>query len=644
MVDSGPPVPKTISHYRIVRRIGAGAMGQVFEATDRRDRSRVAIKLMWPNLAADPDFRERFAREAHVASLLTSPYVVTVRQFGFEGGWPFIVMDYVDGESLAGVLKHGPLPEEEAIRLAGDIARALEAAHVRQVVHRDIKPENILIARDGRAMVADFGVARDPAGSGTATGAFVGNATYGAPEQARGQADYRSDQYAFGAVLYHMLTGRPPFSGTFYELMRQHEVAPIPAEPLATVAPPLRAIVQRCMSKDPASRFASPGELVVAIGSLRRAVSRPGAIASGSPQPAGASAGGAHLAPPAVSNPGSAPSDGPPLATTRVAVDARSNTPPAPAAASLPGGATGGVRATIDPAIPIAIAGAATVLVAFFAVSASSGYGSETRMVNFIGEADTGGASRLAHAWWTIVPLALAIVATAVMAFRTGERRWLAAATGAAFAIVIFELMGWYGLATRYDGHLALRPITGFSTYKDFREPAFPIMTAGALVAAAPGVLQFSRARRPDPFVVGMFACGLLIVATFFLAPGAVAFDHRWTVAALADDYYTASQANAWWVIPFAAVGIMGAPVAAALGRISVWKAMFIGAAAAAVVVVAEFIGFRGNVFGAPFEWAPITGFVPDQETTFPAFPLMTAAAGMAMAIAIAHAARPGRR
>jgi serine/threonine-protein kinase len=268
------PIPAVLKHYALGRRIGSGGMGTVFEAADRRDGSRVAVKLLHPELAnADVSFRERFQREAHLAALLRSPYTVQLLDYGFEQGYLFMVMEYVEGASLDQLIERGPLPPLVAARIAHDVARALEEAEARGVVHRDIKPANILIGLDDSVKVADFGVARQP-GQQTLTGpgAFVGTVAFAAPEQFRGQADTRTDIYSLGATLYTMLTGRPPRSRAGD---RMPELDAVPG--------PLQTVVRRCLELDPEDRYQSATELAAALtrasAALRAAESRTAAPA-----------------------------------------------------------------------------------------------------------------------------------------------------------------------------------------------------------------------------------------------------------------------------------------------------------------------------------------------------------------------------
>ena len=210
-----PSTITQIKQYRLVRELGRGAMGTVYEGVDARDGSRVAVKVLKPELvAADPTFRDRFEREAHVAALLRSPYTVHLNDFGFANGLYFLVMEYVDGESLSQALEGGPMDPAKALHVAIAVARALEEAAARGVVHRDIKPDNIMLAQDGVVKVADFGIARQEGGAGaTIVGGYVGTPAYSAPEQTRGDVDTRTDIYALGATLYCMLVGPPALHG-----------------------------------------------------------------------------------------------------------------------------------------------------------------------------------------------------------------------------------------------------------------------------------------------------------------------------------------------------------------------------------------------------------------------------------------------
>lgn len=262
MVD--PDVPAILSHYEVQESLGRGGMGAVYRGQDRRDGSPVAIKVMHPHLAADETFRERFTREAHVAALLRSPYTVHQLDYGFAGEHLFLVMEFIEGETLRAELRRGPMDPQRALRIAIQVSRALEEAEARGVVHRDIKPENILLSTNDHVKVADFGIARQVESAGlTAVGGFVGTPAYAAPEQLRGESDHRSDIYALGAVLYESLTGRPP-SASRGETLALPGFAALPAAVSMTV--------QRCLAEDAGERFARATELTGALERVLQAI------------------------------------------------------------------------------------------------------------------------------------------------------------------------------------------------------------------------------------------------------------------------------------------------------------------------------------------------------------------------------------
>lgn len=306
-----------IKQYRLVRKIGEGAMGAVYEATDARDGSRVAVKLLHPWLAAqDAGFRERFEREAHIAALLRSPYTVRLLDFGITGQAYFLVMEFVEGASVGDLLaERGPFAPDEALRIAIDAARALEEAAARSVIHRDMKPDNILLSADGGVKVADFGIARSAGGAGqTLAGGFTGTAEFAAPEQALGETDHRTDIYALGATLYCMLAGQPPFRGaTAWDVVRQHQAAPVAMDAIAHLPDSVLNPLRRCLEKDPRDRYQSATELA---GALERARA---ALLKGQPA--------SPVAPsPPVAGPGTAPPPGSHGQETRISGARRSRT------------------------------------------------------------------------------------------------------------------------------------------------------------------------------------------------------------------------------------------------------------------------------------------------------------------------------
>ena len=259
------------SRYRFEREIGAGGMAQVYLAEDLKHRRRVAVKILRPELTAGVG-ADRFVQEIDIVASLRHPHILPLYDSGDAGGALYYVMPYVDGESLrARLARDGELPVDEAVRLAREIADALAYAHSHGVVHRDIKPENVLL-ESGHAVVADFGIARaiaaattdDSANRLTATGVALGTPVYMSPEQGAGEreVDGRSDIYSLGCVLYEMLCGQPPFSGTnVASIVHQHFVNEPPAVTERRPAVPafISTAVSRALAKRPADRFETAG-------------------------------------------------------------------------------------------------------------------------------------------------------------------------------------------------------------------------------------------------------------------------------------------------------------------------------------------------------------------------------------------------
>ncbi|MGE3288751.1 MAG: Stk1 family PASTA domain-containing Ser/Thr kinase [Pseudonocardia sp.] len=265
--------PRLLSErYELGETLGYGGMSEVHRGFDTRLGRDVAVKVLRADLARDPQFQMRFRREAQNAAALNHPAIVAVYDTGEipseYGPLPYIVMEYVDGQTLREIVKtQGPLSQQKVIEVMADVCAALDFSHRHQIIHRDVKPANIMINRAGAVKVMDFGIAR-ALGEGqnvTQTAAVIGTAQYLSPEQARGeQVDARSDVYAAGCVLYELLTGEPPFTGdTPVAVAYQHvrEDPKRPSDVNSDVPPALDAVVLKALSKNPANRYQSAAEM-----------------------------------------------------------------------------------------------------------------------------------------------------------------------------------------------------------------------------------------------------------------------------------------------------------------------------------------------------------------------------------------------
>jgi serine/threonine-protein kinase len=260
--------------YRIIRRIGSGGMADVYEAEDTQLGRRIALKVLQPRFAQEPASVERFRREASSAAALQHPNIVGIFDRGEFDGTPYIAMEHVEGRTLKEIVaEQGPLPPERAIDLAEQVLRAAGYAHRRGVVHRDLKPHNVLVDAEGRARVADFGIALAGPSDMTETGSIVGTAQYLSPEQAQGQAvTPRSDLYSVGVLLYELLTGHVPFDGDspVAVALKQVSEAPVPpSQRNPTIPPALEAVVLRALEKDPLRRFPDADAFIAALDAAR---------------------------------------------------------------------------------------------------------------------------------------------------------------------------------------------------------------------------------------------------------------------------------------------------------------------------------------------------------------------------------------
>ena len=269
--------------YRLDSKLGSGGMSTVYLARDETLERLVAVKLLHREISDQPDQLERFRREARSVAQVSHPNVVAVIDAGDDSGYPYIVFEYVSGETLKQRIDRlGRLPLDEAAAYAIEIGRGLSAAHARKLVHRDVKPQNVLIDPEGRAKVTDFGIARSLESDGlTKTGRVLGTTDYVSPEQAMGQdVDARSDIYSLGVVLYEMLTGKPPFEAdSLVGVAMKHVNEPMPdlQERRPDASSALAAVIERATLKDPKKRYPNMGAMLAELeGALEVEVARSG--------------------------------------------------------------------------------------------------------------------------------------------------------------------------------------------------------------------------------------------------------------------------------------------------------------------------------------------------------------------------------
>jgi len=268
-----PAVGETFGHYRLVEQLSTGGMGIVYRAYDEHLDREVALKVLSPGSLHDPGACRRFHSEAVILSKLNHPNIIAIYDFDDHDGIHFLVMEYVPGQTLAAKLERGPLKQEEVLQIGKQIAAAVQEAHEHGIVHRDLKPQNVMLTPRGQIKVADFGLAKlsipiiDPAATINISRdlGVMGTLPYMPPEQLRGEpADFRSDIYSAGAVLYELATGRRAFPETHGPQLIDsilHKMPYLPSALTETVSHPFETVVLKCLEKEPSRRYQSATEL-----------------------------------------------------------------------------------------------------------------------------------------------------------------------------------------------------------------------------------------------------------------------------------------------------------------------------------------------------------------------------------------------
>ena len=283
----------TLSHYRIVSKIGEGGMGEVYLAQDTKLDRRIALKILPAEVASNRDRMDRFVREAKAAAALNHPNIATIHEIGESDGVNYIAMEFIDGVTLREKIHHEQTNLRKLLRYLQHVAEGLAKAHAAEIVHRDLKPDNIMITRDGHAKILDFGLAklieRPPVSGGDSSevatavmpqhstpGAIMGTVGYMSPEQAQGKTkeiDQRSDIFSFGCILFEAATGKKPFEGESV-VKSLHMVIYEPAPPIIEFNPTapsdLQRIVRRCLAKDPEERYQTIKDVAIELRDLRR--------------------------------------------------------------------------------------------------------------------------------------------------------------------------------------------------------------------------------------------------------------------------------------------------------------------------------------------------------------------------------------